>query len=295
MKFSTLYKTACAVGVIITATALSSCEKDGNPNNLPEVSPADYEGTIGGFRTSDEILKDNLVAYFSFDDNYSEKKTNTAPSQTAGNSLVDGFKGKALSLNNGFLYFANQFAALKTDVFKSFTISAWIKISNNGSKRTMLMQMARPGVFDGSLDVRLNTNGYPASNIDVLKVGPRFSTIGGGSQDNLNATLSPKIGPNNWVHLVLSYNGATGRFNVLTNGINIGSYSDRGTGNNLFKANEPSEFIIGGNYNVIPGKAVNTSTEYAAMTGIIDEVKIYNAFMPDPVVNAMYKLYLEKK
>jgi hypothetical protein len=157
------------------------------------------------------------------------------------------------------------------------------------------MQLARPGIFDGSLDIRLNTNGYPASNIDVLKVGPRFSTVGGGSQDNLNATLSPKIGPGNWVHLVLSYNGKTGRFNVLTNGINIGSYSDRGVGNNLFKANEPGEFIIGGNYNVIPGKAVNTSTEYAAMTGKIDEVKIYNAFMPDAVVNAMYKLYLEKK
>ncbi len=295
MKFSNLYKTACAVGILLTATTLSSCEKDGNPNNLPEVNVEDYQGTIGGFKTSDEILKDNLVAYFSFDDNYSEKISNTAPTQTAGNSLVDGFKGKALDLNNGFLYFANQFAAFKTNALQSFTISQWIQISNNGSKRTMLMQLARPGIFDGSLDIRLNTNGYPASNIDVLKVGPRFSTVGGGSQDNLNATLSPKIGPGNWVHLVLSYNGKTGRFNVLTNGINIGSYSDRGVGNNLFKANEPGEFIIGGNYNVIPGKAVNTSTEYAAMTGKIDEVKIYNAFMPDAVVNAMYKLYLEKK
>lgn len=295
MKFSNLYKTACALGILLTATTLSSCKKDGNPNNLPVLDPNDYVGTIGGFKSTDEILKDNLVAYFSFDDNYSEKISNTAPTQTAGNSLVDGFKGKALNLTNGYLYFASQFAAFKTDAFKSFTISQWIQVSNNGTKRTMLMQWARPGIFDGSLDIRLNTNGYPASNIDVLKVGPRFSTIGGGSQDNLNATLSPKIGPTNWVHLVLSYNGKTGRFNVLTNGINIGSYSDRGTGNNLFKSNEPGEFIIGGNYNVIPGKTVNTSTEYAAMTGKIDEVKIYNAFMPDAVVNAMYKLYLEQK
>lgn len=295
MKFSNLYKKACAVGILLTATALSSCEKDGNPNNLPELDPNDYVGTIGGFKTTDEILKDKLVAYFSFDDNYSEKITNTAPTQTAGNSLVDGFKGKALNLDAGYLYFANQFAAFKTDPFRSFTISSWIQITNNGSKRTMLMQWARPGLINGSLDIRLNTNGYPATNTDVLKVGPRFFTESGGSQDNLNATLSPKIGPGNWVHLVLSYNGKTGRFNVLTNGINIGSYSDRGVGGNLFKSYEPGEFIIGGNYNVIPGKAINTSTEYAAMTGKIDEVKIYNAFMPDAVVNAMYKLYLEKK
>ncbi|MES2417083.1 MAG: LamG-like jellyroll fold domain-containing protein [Bacteroidota bacterium] len=295
MKFSKLYQTVCAVGILLTATTLSSCEKDGNPNKLPELNPKDYEGTIGGFKTSDEILKDNLVAYFSFDDNYNEKISGAAPTSAAGNALVTGFKGKALSLTQGYLYFANQFAAFKTDAFKSFTISQWIQIENNGSKRTMVMQFARPGVFDGSLDVRLNTNSYPASNTDVLKVGPRFSTVGGGSQDNLNASKSPKIGADNWVFLVLSYNGATGRFNVLTNGENIGSYSDRGVGNNLFKSYEPGEFIIGGNYNVIPGKAINTSTEYAAMTGRIDEIKIYNAFMPDAVVNAMYKLYLAKK
>lgn len=295
MKFSNLYRTVCAVGVLLTATTFSSCEKDGNPNNLPELDPNDYVGTVGGFRTTDEILKDNLVAYFSFDDNYTDKISGNAPTAKAGDALITGFKGKALSLTEGYLYYATQFAAFKTDPFKSFTISQWIQISNNGSKRTMLMQFARPGMFDGSLDVRLNTNGYPASNIDVLKVGPRFTTVGGGSQDNLNATLSPKIGPDNWVHLVLSYNGKTGRFNVLTNGINIGSYSDRGVGNNLFKSYEPGEFIIGGNYNVIPGKAVNTSTEYGAMTGKIDEIRIYNAFMPDAVVNAMYKLYLDKK
>lgn len=294
MKFSNLYKTICAVG-IVSAITLSSCEKDGNPNNLPDVDPAKYAGTIGGYSSSDEIFKENLVAYFSFDENYSEKLSNTAPTETAGNSLVTGFKGKALNLESGYLYFANQFAAFRTDAFKSFTISQWIQISNNGSKRTMLMQWARPGIFDGSLDIRLNTNGYPASNIDILKVGPRFTTIGGGSQDNLNANLSPKIGPTNWVHLVLSYNGATGRFNVLTNGINIGSYSDRGVGNNLFKSYEPGEFIIGGNYNVIPGKTIGTNTEYAAMTGKIDEVKIYNAFIPDAIVKAMYQLALAGK
>lgn len=283
------------LSLLVGSVTLSSCQKDDNPNNLPEVNPADYVGTIDGFRSTDEIYPNNLVAYFSFDDNYSEKISNTAPTQAAGNSLVDGFKGKALNLNSGYLYFANQFAAFKTDVFKSFTISQWIKISNNGSKRTMLMQLARPGIFDGNLDIRLNTNSYPATNTDVLKVGPRFTTLGGGSQDNLNANLSPKIGPDNWIHLVLSYNGATGRFNVLTNGINIGSYSDRGVGNNVFKAYEPTELIIGGNYNVIPGKAINTNVEYAPMTGVIDEVRIYNRFMPDAIIKSMYKLGLAKK
>jgi hypothetical protein len=295
MKIFNLYRKIYAAGLVLSVITLSSCEKDGNPNNLPDIDPAQYAGTIGGYKSSDEIFKDNLVAYFSFDENYTEQISKTAPTQAAGNSLVNGFKGKALNLEAGYLYFANQFAAFKTDVFKSFTVSQWIQISNNGSKRTMLMQWARPGILDGSLDIRLNTNSYPASNTDILKVGPRFSTVGGGSQDNLNANLSPKIGPTNWVHLVLSYNGKTGRFNVLTNGINIGSYSDRGVGNNLFKSNEPGEFIIGGNYNCIPGKVLTSSTEYAPMTGKIDEVKIYNAFIPDAIVKAMYELELAGK
>ncbi|WP_421942650.1 LamG-like jellyroll fold domain-containing protein [Pedobacter sp.] len=295
MKRSKIYKLRYLLALVPVFALFSACEKDGNPNNLPELDPNDYVGTVGGFKTSDEILKDNLVAYFSFDDTYNEKLTNTAPTSKTGDSFVDGFKGKALNLNAGYLYYATQFAAFKQEAFKSFTISQWIQISNNGSKRTMLTQFARPGMFDGNLDIRLNTNSYPASNIDVLKVGPRFSTVGGGSQDNLNATKTPKIGPGNWVHLVLSYNGLTGRFNVLTNGENIGSYSDRGTGNNLFKSNEPNELIFGANYNLIPGKSVSTNTEYGLMTGKIDEVKIYNAFMPDAVVKAMYDLTIAGK
>ncbi len=295
MKILNLYRTRCMILTVLIAAALSSCKKDGNPNNLPEVSPQDYEGTVGGFRTSEEILKDNLVAYFSFDDTYNEKFSNIAPTSKAGDSFVAGFKGKALDLNAGYLYYATQFNAFKTDALTSFTVSAWVQIANNGSKRTMLMQLARPGIFDGSLDFRLNTNSYPANITDILKIGPRFTTIGGGSQDNLNANDSPKIGAGVWVHLVLSYNGKTGTFNVLANGKNIGSYSNRGTGNNLFKSYEPGELIIGANYNLIPGKLINSNTEYGLMTGKIDELKIYNAFMPDAVVKAYYELTIAGK
>lgn len=288
------YKKYCFYGMAIIAIAISSCKKDGNPNNLPEVSPADYEGKIGGFSTTDEVFAENLVAYFNFDDNYNEKLSGTTPTLTAGNSLVAGFKGKALSLNAGYLYYATQFAAFKTDVFKSFTISQWIKISNNGSKRTMLLTLARPGNLQGNLNINLNTNSRPATNLDFIGIQPVFAAVVG-TQDNLNANSSPKIGPDNWVHLVIAYNGLTGRFNIVANGVNIGSYSDRGVGNSLFKSYEPSELIFGANYNLIPGKAINADASYAAMTGTIDEVRIYNRFMPDAIAKALYQLGLANK
>ncbi len=285
-------------GLVLSAMAvamLASCEKDGNPNNLPAVSTSQYEGKIDGYTTSDEIFPSNLVAYWSFDDTKNEIKSGTAPTATAGDSFIaGGVKGKALSLNAGYLYYATQLNALKTDAFKSFTVSTWVQILNNGSKRTMLMQLARPGMLNGNLDFNLNTNSNPASVTNYLRINPTFATVGGGRQDNVNAfgavNVSPAIGSNIWVNLVLTYDGTSGVFNIFGNGEKIGNYPNRGTGNNLFKSYEPSEVIIGGNYNTIPGKTVNADVSYAAMTGNIDEIRIFNKVLPNAHIKALYNL-----
>ena len=157
---------------------ISSCKKDGNPNKLPDVNAGDYAGTIDGFRSSDEVFPDKLIAYWSFDDTKNEAKSGTAPTSSANDSYVAaGVRGKALSLAAGYLYYANQFQKFKTDSLKSWSISLWVKILNNGSKRTMVFQMARPGIFNGNINFALNTNGYPASNTTTLRMNPTFATI----------------------------------------------------------------------------------------------------------------------
>ncbi|MEJ7560633.1 MAG: LamG-like jellyroll fold domain-containing protein [Pedobacter sp.] len=290
MKLFHSYKKYCLLGIALSAVAFSACKKDGNPNNLPEVDASKYAGTVDGYASSDEVYKENLVAYFPFDDNYNEVISATTPTATVGNTLVAGIKGKAASLNAGYLYYGTQFAAFWTEVFKSFTISQWVQIANNGSKRTMLFQLARPGMLTGNININLNTQARPATNTDFLGIQPVFTTVGGGTQDNANANASPKIGTMTWAHIVINYNGLTGRFNIFGNGVNIGSYSDRGVDNNLFKSYEPNEVIVGGNYNVIPGKVVNTDASFAAMTGNVDEIRIYNTVLPDAIVKALYNL-----
>lgn len=303
MKFFNLNIPSSAICLALAATIFSSCKKDGNPNDLPSVSPDQYEGKVDGFSSSDEVFPNNLVAYWSFEDTKNETISGSAPTTTAGDSFIDGgVKGKALKLESGFLYYGTQLEKLKTDVFKSFTISAWIQIMNNGSKRTMLFQLARPGMFNGNINFALNTQSFPASDTDNLKIQPTFLTIGGGTQDNINtqrdapgaATYvpyrTPKIGMSKWTHVLLTYNGTTGFFNIWADGVNIGAFSSRGTGNNLFKSYEPSEIIIGGNYNVIPGKQVNADANFAAMTGNIDELRIYNVALPDAHIKALYNL-----
>jgi hypothetical protein len=279
-------------GVLLLSAAIAACKPDGNPNKLPSVNPADYNGKIDGFSSSDEVLPESLIAYWSFDDTKNELKTATAPGSSAGDSYVaDAVRGKSLSLTAGYVYFPTQFQKFKTDTLKSWSISTWIKIKNNGSKRTMLFQLARPGIFTGNINFALNTNGYPATNDSILRIQPTFMTIGGGTQDNVNnGTGMDKVTPNSWVHLILTYEYTTGVFNIWMNAVKVGGFPNRGTGNNNFKSYEPSEVIIGSNYNGIPGKSVSTDVTFAPMTGQVDELRIFNRSLPDAFIRALYNL-----
>lgn len=284
------------LGLLVASATLTSCKKNGNPNNLPNVSPEDYAGTVDGFKSTEEVYPNNMVAYWNFETNTNETKSSTAATSAVNATVADGgFKGKGLNLNNGYLYYSTQFNAFKTDAFKNFTISMWVQIANNGSKKTMLFQLARPGMFTGNINFVLETNALPASDVENLVVHPTFTTLSGGTQDNLNANRALPVGPNRWVHLALTYNGSTGIFNIIANGKNIGTYSNRGTGTNVFNSFEPNEVIIGGNYNVIPGKSVSTDASFAAMTGKIDEIRVYNMALPDAIVKSIYNLGLAGK
>ncbi|MBL0883166.1 MAG: LamG domain-containing protein [Chitinophagaceae bacterium] len=291
MLLSTSHTISRTILFATIAIAVVSCTKDGNPNNLPPVSTTTYEGTIDGYKSSDEVFPDNLIAYWSFDDTKNELKSATAPTSTANDTYVTGgVRGKAISLNAGYLYYATQFAAFRTTALKSFTISTWVKILNNGSKRTMLFQLARPGIFNGNINFALNTQSFPSSNTTTLRIQPTFSTVGGGTQDNLNNNLSPVIGMDKWTHILLTYETNTGVFDIWADGIKVGGFPNRGVGNNLFNAYEPSEIIIGSNYNGIPGKSVNADVTFAPMTGQIDEIRIYNRALPDAQIKSLFNL-----
>lgn len=291
MKYSTL-NILKGLGSCIAAALLAiSCKKDGNPNKLPPVSPGDYDGKIDGFTSSDEVYPQRLIAYWSFDDTKNELKTNTAPTLTSNDAIVDGgVKGKALSLTGGYIYFAKQFDAFKTDVLTSWSISVWVKVKNNGSKKTMLLQLAKKdSTVIGNINFILNTQSYPATNDSTLRINPVFRTISGGTQNNDNNLLN-KTNLNDWNHIVLTYDATSGTFNNWLNGVKVGNFPNRGVGNNLFKSHEPNEIIIGSNYNGIPGKVAGSDAAVAPMTGTIDELKIFNIPIGEDVVKAMYKL-----
>jgi hypothetical protein len=153
----------------------------------------------------------------------------------------------------------------------------------------MVFQLARPGIFNGNINFVLNTNGFPASNTSKLRIQPTFSTVGGGTQDNLNNVLD-NTDLTQWVHIVLTYDFSTGVFNNFMNAVKVGNFPNRGTGNSSFKSYEPSQVIIGSNYNGIPGMSVSSDVSFAPMTGQLDEIRFYNRVLPDAHIKALNNL-----
>jgi hypothetical protein len=242
------------------------------------------------------------VAYWSFDGTKNEIKSGAAPTVTANDAFkAAGVRGQAITLNAGYLYYATQFQKFKTDSLKSFTISSWVQILNNGSKKTMLWQLARPNIFNGNINFVLETNKYPASDVDRLTIHPTFTAANGGMQDNLNTAngsfpfISPKIGADKWTHLVVTYDGVANIIQIWADGVKVGVPAYQQRGSNFFKSHEPNEVIIGSNYNGIPGKAVNSDVSFAPMTGSIDEIRVFNIALPDAHIKALFNLGLAKK
>lgn len=279
----------------VLAAALTACSYNGNPNNLSEVSPADFKDKVDGFSSSNDIYAQNLVAYWNFDGTSNEQKTGTAATSSLNATFTDGgVTGRALRLDSGYVYYARQFPGFATDSLKSFTISQWVKLANNGKTQTMTFQLARPTMLSGNISVAIETNFRRAGN-DTLIIHPRFMTQNGGMQDNLNApwtrNFKPALGnAGKWTHVVVTYNRSNSVLQIWADGVKIGEpeYQNRGT--NYFYAHGPSEVIMGATYNFIPGKKINTDASFSPMRGQLDEVRVYNVALPDAHIRALYNL-----
>jgi len=282
---------------VIIPGLLVSCTKE-NPNHLPSVSPSDFEGKIEGFDSSGEIAPDNLVAYWSFDGTKMESISGVDATSSANDSYIDaGVRGKGLKLNSGYVYYGNQIQSLTK--LKSFTVSEWVQIVNNGSTPTLTFTLTRPGQLFGAINFLLETGQHPASDLTDLVVHPTYAAVDGGTQDNLNANwepdgpgtyYSPTIGMDKWVNLMITYDSASVIFQIYANGQRIGttSYQQRGTA--YFKAPSASDVIIGGWYNNIPGKEVSGDTWTVPMVGNIDEIRVYNTVLGAADIKALYEL-----
>jgi hypothetical protein len=277
---------AVAAMALVAGSLLSSCSND-DDKKLPP---------IGGFNSADEVAAANLVAHWPLDGNGNEKKSGSAPASTVNASFTTGAKGQALSLAAGYLSY-NEIATLNN--LPNFTISAWVKVSNNrgtaAAGPSMIFSMTRPGDWIGNINLMAETEMNPSA--DTLRVKGLFaSKKNDGSaniQDNINdisqgGDRAFKVA-GSWAHVVVAYDGATSVFKIYGNGKDIGSYDNRnGAGPVTFFT--PTKPLIGAFGTNLPGGTAEAWQK--PMTGQIDEIRVYNKALTATEASSLYQLEL---
>src|ERR1700730_15723476 len=208
-----------AIAAIVVAGGMASCKKSGS--SLPKIGPYD---------NSNQVASANLLAHWTFDGTYNETISSTAPSTTVGASFTTGVKGQALNLPSGYLLYP-AIAKLNSDnAVGSFTVSAWVKVDNNGSTVSSVFALTQsPAVQKdwnwGPITMYLET-GHAVAYDDTLVLHGAFSSWI--NDYGVRGTDFQTVhGAKQWVHYVLRYDGAGSNIDIYANGVRVSNNNFR--------------------------------------------------------------------
>jgi Concanavalin A-like lectin/glucanases superfamily len=289
-----------ALAVVLT-TISTSCKKKNDAVDVP-LPP------IGGYNNSNEVGAANLKAYWSFDGNGTESKTGTAPETSVGVTYTaGGAKGQAVTFANGYLKYP-AIAAL-TATLSAYTVSAWVKISNNqttpgtGTVSTFFT-LSRPNEWIGNINLYAETGQALAVN-DSVKVKQGFGSSVSGTQiyenftklepwmvaDNIVTPGKHVAGPNKiggrWAQIIGTWSGADNKFIIYSDGVKISSPAFEIRGNNTSLVFDAPSFVYIGAFGNF---ATSTDTWNKPMNGSVDEIRVYNKALTATEIDALYQL-----
>ena len=188
----------------------------------------------------------NLVAYYPFDSDASDKSGNGYNGTLMGSpTFVSGKVGNAISLNG-----KSQFVQLPAEILSSiknqFTISCWVNLNTVGTWGR---------IFDF---------GYgDALRYIFLSCNSVFGIATNGNAATDQITASTLITPSTWHQIVIVLSNST--LTMYLDGVSVGSTPTSAT---FPLSDAPTNFI---------GKSEFVADPY--LNGLIDEFKIYNVAM----------------
>jgi hypothetical protein len=257
--------------------SLTACYEKFDPESYaPSVS-------IGGFTASQEIAPSNLVAYWPFDGVYTDAVSKTAGVNT-GTTFANGLKGKAMQGNlKSYVLFNPTDAILK---LQSFTVGYWVNSKSTTAQGGIigLVTLSQKDAFWGNLEMFFESGG--TGNDGIFKTHIQ--------NDSLDTWIS-KEGIvnlyNSWNHIALSYDASTSVFKVYVNGSNVGTTTVAKFGKIKWK--NPGQLVFGADqFQTSPSLTTASKGETWAsyLTGLLDEVRIYNVALKDSELDALVKL-----
>lgn len=267
------------------------------------VTKGDPPPVPGGYVNSSEVASANLLAYWNFDDNKSESKSNATPLVDSNSSYVKGIKGNALHLNKGYLLYPTIAALSTANAMPSVSVSLWMQIANNGSSFSELFTIARDTTKENDwlsiVNVGVET-GQSVSN-DFIDLHSWIGSFPSGSRkggDNINDYGNAGVdyqklpATSNWIHYVMRYDGPTENIDLFANNIRVSNNNFRNRGGvGPIVVPTPTQVLFGAfsnNSSHFPMSA--TLGFHGFLNGSIDEVRVYSKALSDVEISALFKL-----
>lgn len=273
----TLKNKLALVICVLTAVGVSSCYEKFDPESYaPSV-------TIGGFTASNEIAQSNLVAHFPFDGDYVDAVSKTAGVNT-GTTFANGLKGQAMKgAKNGYVLFDPTASILG---LKSFTLTYWVNSQSTTAAGGIigLVGLSQKNGFWGNIETFFENGGTATDGIFKAH-------IQNGKADTWVAKEGIVNLYNSWTHIALSYDATSSTFNIYVNGSKATTSTVAKFGE--LKWNNPGKMVFGTvQFQTTPSLTSESKGEPWAsyLTGLLDEVRIYNVALKDSEVDALVKL-----
>ncbi|HAH22932.1 MAG TPA: hypothetical protein DCL77_04085 [Prolixibacteraceae bacterium] len=260
--------------ILLTFTAgylLSSCYKEFDPKTYAPPF------TINGFSSVSQIKHDNLVGYWAFEGSYIDSVSKTAATGV-GTSFVNGFEGQAMKgALNGYVIgdVSNDIANMH-----SFTVSYWINTPINAVGTVGTVCISRTDDFWGNLDMYYENGGTAATAI--------FKTHVNNNGQSAVATARISKPWDTWMNVTVTYDETTSSIITYINGSSIGSFKQTNFGPLTFQ--NATNIIFGtSQFQTTPslGTAGGPQTWASYLTGMMDEVRIYNTVLTPSEISTM--------
>ncbi|GAC1442280.1 MAG: hypothetical protein NVSMB63_10470 [Sediminibacterium sp.] len=262
----------------ITAGSLSfsSCYKKFDASSYaPALS-------IGGYTTTKDIAPSNLVGYWAFNGSLIDSVSGTLGANT-GTGFGNGIKGQALQgANNGYVLFTPGTAITG---MKSFTITYWVNSPLNKNGIVGLVNLSNNSNFWGNIDMFFENGSTETAAKFRAHLTNNGTTDAWLAKDGIPGIF------NNWVNLALSYDAATNTEKFYVNGSVAASQVNTGYGPINFM--NSGKMVFGTvHFQTTPSLTSATGSQPWAsyLTGLLDEVRIYNKALTDSDVSALVKL-----
>ena len=286
-----------SLAIVFTVVGCTKVERDdtvvkGDPPPVP-----------GGFTNSSQVAAANLLAYWNFETNNNETKSNAAPLVERNASVTTGIKGKALKLNAGFVLYPTITALSSANAISSCTVSLWVNFANNGSQASEFFSLSKSTAAQndwlGILNIAAET-GRSASEQNIVFhtwIGsyPTGNRNGG---DNINdygavgVDFQTVAGANKWVQYIMVWNAATENLDLYANNIRVSNNNFRHRGGlGPIVSPTPTQVLLGGFPTSDTGFTLSGAQGWQALlTGSLDEIRVYNKALTEAEISALYQL-----